>query len=117
MYGGLLLIPLYLQGRLHQSPADAGLMLLMMGLGSAVVLPLAGRLTDRHRAQGGQSRVAGIRSPPTPDRHHSAAATTSLRKSSITVFHQSMVSSRFDRLTPKRRFTSNSITGSPSSSI
>lgn len=50
MYGGLLLIPLYLQESLHQSPTDAGLMLFTMGLGSAVVLPLAGNLTDRYGA-------------------------------------------------------------------
>lgn len=50
MYGGLLLVPLFLQDSLHQSPTDAGLMLLLMGLGSAVVLPIAGNLTDRYSA-------------------------------------------------------------------
>ncbi len=50
MYGGLLLIPLFLQDNLHQSPTDAGLMLFMMGLGSAVVLPVAGNLADRYGA-------------------------------------------------------------------
>lgn len=50
MYGGLLLIPLFLQDSLHQSPTDAGLMLFLMGLGSAVILPIAGNLTDRYGA-------------------------------------------------------------------
>lgn len=50
MYGGLLLIPLFLQDSLHQSPTDAGMMLFLMGLGSAVVLPIAGNLTDRYGA-------------------------------------------------------------------
>ncbi|MHC5653685.1 DHA2 family efflux MFS transporter permease subunit [Stappia sp. ICDLI1TA098] len=50
MYGGLLLIPLFLQDSLHQSPTDAGLMLFLMGLGSAIVLPIAGNLTDRYGA-------------------------------------------------------------------
>ena len=50
MYGGLLLIPLFLQDGLNQSPTDAGLMLFVMGLGSAVILPIAGNLTDRFGA-------------------------------------------------------------------
>ena len=50
MYGGLLLIPIFLQDSLHQSPTDAGLMLFLMGLGSAVILPIAGNLTDRYGA-------------------------------------------------------------------
>ncbi len=50
MYGGLLLIPLFLQDSLRQSPTDAGLMLFLMGLGSAIVLPIAGNLTDRYSA-------------------------------------------------------------------
>lgn len=57
MYGGLLLLPLYLQHDLGQSPAEAGLMLLVMGVGSAVALPLAGLLTDRHGA--GRVSLAG----------------------------------------------------------
>ncbi|MBC2884854.1 multidrug efflux MFS transporter [Ochrobactrum sp. CM-21-5] len=46
MYGGLLLFPLYFQDVLRQSPTEAGLMLLAMGLGSALALPFAGVLTD-----------------------------------------------------------------------
>lgn len=48
MYGGLLLIPLYLQLAAAQDTGATGLMLLVMGLGSALVLPVAGTLTDRH---------------------------------------------------------------------
>ena len=47
MYGGLLLFPLYLQDTLQQTPTEAGLMLLAMGLGSALALPFAGMMTDQ----------------------------------------------------------------------
>lgn len=47
MYGGLLLFPLYFQEALRQTPTEAGLMLLAMGLGSALALPFAGALTDQ----------------------------------------------------------------------
>lgn len=47
MYGGLLLIPLYLQLLADQGTVNTGLWLLIMGLGSAFALPIAGRLTDR----------------------------------------------------------------------
>lgn len=47
MYGGLLLFPLYFQDALRQTPTEAGLMLLAMGLGSALALPVAGALTDQ----------------------------------------------------------------------
>ncbi|WP_114217177.1 MFS transporter [Ochrobactrum sp. 3-3] len=46
MYGGLLLFPLYFQDVLRQTPSGAGIMLLAMGLGSALALPFAGSLTD-----------------------------------------------------------------------
>ncbi|MEJ2379432.1 MAG: MFS transporter, partial [Pseudolabrys sp.] len=48
MYGGLLLLPLFLQRSLGQTPTEAGLMLMAMGLGSAIILPVAGALTDRY---------------------------------------------------------------------
>ncbi|MAU19789.1 MAG: MFS transporter [Martelella sp.] len=48
MYGGLLLLPIYLQRSLGQTSTEAGLMLMAMGLGSACMLPAAGTLTDRH---------------------------------------------------------------------
>ena len=47
MYGGLLLLPIFLQRSAGQTASEAGLMLLAMGLGSAFVLPVAGMLTDR----------------------------------------------------------------------
>ncbi|MCF7220541.1 DHA2 family efflux MFS transporter permease subunit [Marilutibacter chinensis] len=47
MYGGLLLLPLYLQRGAGFGPPDAGALLLAMGIGSACALPLAGGLTDR----------------------------------------------------------------------
>jgi MFS family permease len=50
MYGGLLLLPLYFQLASGQGIAETGLLLLAMGLGSALALPLAGTLTDRHGA-------------------------------------------------------------------
>jgi EmrB/QacA subfamily drug resistance transporter len=52
MYGGLLLLPIYLQRSLGQTPTEAGLMLMAMGLGSACMLPAAGALTDRHGPRG-----------------------------------------------------------------
>ena len=48
MYGGLLLLPLYLQLIGGRDPIETGLLLLAMGLGSAVALPVAGILTDRY---------------------------------------------------------------------
>lgn len=50
MYGGLLLLPLYLQLVAGLSPLATGLWLLVMGLGSALMLPVAGTLVDRHGA-------------------------------------------------------------------
>ena len=57
MYGGLLLLPLYLQLAAGRDTAETGLWLLAMGLGSAVALPLAGTLTDRYGA--GSVTLAG----------------------------------------------------------
>ncbi|PTN07401.1 EmrB/QacA subfamily drug resistance transporter [Nitrosomonas aestuarii] len=50
MYGGLLLLPLYLQLVANQSPMETGLWLLIMGFGSALTLPIAGVLIDRYGA-------------------------------------------------------------------
>lgn len=47
MYGGLLLLPIFLQQSVGQTPSGAGFLLMAMGLSSALVLPIAGRLTDR----------------------------------------------------------------------
>jgi EmrB/QacA subfamily drug resistance transporter len=67
MYGGLLLIPLYLQLGIGVSAEEAGMLLLAMGLGSAVALPLAGALTDRHGAGpvllGGAALLVGTTVP------------------------------------------------------
>src|SRR5690606_39608108 len=51
MYAGLLLIPLYLQLVAGQTLPETGLWILVMGLGSAFVLPVAGALTDRFGAR------------------------------------------------------------------
>jgi predicted MFS family arabinose efflux permease len=48
MYAGLLLFPLYLQRSLELGETETGGLLLVMGLGSAIALPIAGKLTDRH---------------------------------------------------------------------
>ncbi|ASU83619.1 MFS transporter [Nocardiopsis gilva YIM 90087] len=50
MYGGLLLLPLYLQLVAAQDSLVTGLMLLAMGLGSAVALYVAGTMSDRFGA-------------------------------------------------------------------
>src|SRR5690606_227706 len=51
MYAGLLLIPLYLQLVAGQTLPETGLWILVIGLGSAFVLPVAGALTDRFGAR------------------------------------------------------------------
>jgi EmrB/QacA subfamily drug resistance transporter len=61
MYGGLLLLPLYLQLAAGRDIAETGLLLLAMGLGSAVALPVAGALTDRHGAGPVTLAGAGLR--------------------------------------------------------
>jgi EmrB/QacA subfamily drug resistance transporter len=47
LMGSLLLLPLYYQVVRGQSPTDVGLLLAPQGLGAALAMPLAGRLTDR----------------------------------------------------------------------
>jgi EmrB/QacA subfamily drug resistance transporter len=47
LFGALLVLPLYYQGARGLSPLDAGLMLAPQGIGAAIVMPFAGRLTDR----------------------------------------------------------------------
>lgn len=53
-YGGLLLIPIYLQLAGGFGPGQSGLFLLVMGLGAAISMPFAGLLADRF----GGGRVA-----------------------------------------------------------
>jgi MFS family permease len=43
----MILLPLYWQGIRHESVLDTGLLTAPQGLGMALVMPLAGRLTDR----------------------------------------------------------------------
>ncbi|WP_148863574.1 DHA2 family efflux MFS transporter permease subunit [Marinobacter fonticola] len=50
MYAGLLLLPLYLQIVMGLGPGSTGICLLVMGLGTALALPVAGSLTDRYGA-------------------------------------------------------------------
>lgn len=45
--GSMVLLPLYWQEIRHESVVDAGLLTAPMGLGMALVMPLAGKLSDR----------------------------------------------------------------------
>lgn len=47
LFGGMLLMPLYLQGVRGESAMTTGLLLAPQGLGAMVTMPIAGRLTDR----------------------------------------------------------------------
>jgi EmrB/QacA subfamily drug resistance transporter len=47
LFGGMILLPLYWQGVRHESVVDTGLLTAPQGLGMALVMPLAGKLTDR----------------------------------------------------------------------
>src|SRR5581483_10100664 len=47
LFGGMVLLPLYWQGIRHESVVDTGLLTAPQGLGMALVMPLAGRLSDR----------------------------------------------------------------------
>jgi EmrB/QacA subfamily drug resistance transporter len=47
LFGGMILLPLYWQGVRHESVIDTGLLTAPQGLGMALIMPLAGRLTDR----------------------------------------------------------------------
>jgi EmrB/QacA subfamily drug resistance transporter len=47
LFGGMILLPLYWQGIRHESVFHAGLLTAPQGLGMALVMPLAGKLTDR----------------------------------------------------------------------
>lgn len=47
MYGGLLVLPLYLRLELRQDSATVGMMLLVMGLGTAGALYVGGAMADR----------------------------------------------------------------------
>jgi EmrB/QacA subfamily drug resistance transporter len=47
LFGLLFLLPLYYQGARGATPFDAGLLMIPQGIGAAISMPLAGRLTDR----------------------------------------------------------------------
>jgi MFS family permease len=52
LFGSLILIPLYYQQVRREGTVAIGLLLAPQGLGAALALPLAGRLTDRFGARG-----------------------------------------------------------------
>jgi EmrB/QacA subfamily drug resistance transporter len=58
MFGGMILLPLYWQHIRHESVLDAGLLMAPQGLGMAIIMPVAGRLTDR--LGGGPLAVVGV---------------------------------------------------------
>jgi MFS family permease len=47
LFGSMILLPLYWQEIRHESVVDTGLLTAPMGLGMALVMPLAGKLSDR----------------------------------------------------------------------
>jgi EmrB/QacA subfamily drug resistance transporter len=47
LFGGMILLPLYWQGIRHETVVDTGLLTAPMGLGMALVMPLAGKLADK----------------------------------------------------------------------
>jgi EmrB/QacA subfamily drug resistance transporter len=58
LFGGMILLPLYWQGIRHESVVDTGLLTAPQGLGMALVMPLAGKLTDRYG--GGPLALLGV---------------------------------------------------------
>jgi EmrB/QacA subfamily drug resistance transporter len=58
LFGGMILLPLYWQGIRGESVVDTGLLMAPQGLGMAIVMPLAGKLTDRYG--GGPLALLGV---------------------------------------------------------
>ena len=58
LFGAMILFPLYYQGVRHQSTLDAGLLMAPGGVGAALAMPFAGRLSDR--LGGGKLALAGV---------------------------------------------------------
>lgn len=48
LFGGMIVLPLYWQNVRHESVVDAGLLMAPQGLGAALTMPLAGKLSDRY---------------------------------------------------------------------
>ena len=58
LFGGMILLPLYWQTVRHESVVVTGLLTAPQGLGAALVMPIAGRLTDRYG--GGPLTLFGV---------------------------------------------------------
>lgn len=58
LFGALLLLPLYFQIARGQTPLEAGLLMAPQGIGAALIMPFAGRLTDR--VGGGKVAAVGL---------------------------------------------------------
>jgi EmrB/QacA subfamily drug resistance transporter len=58
LFGGMILLPLYWQNIRGESVIDTGLLMAPQGLGAALSMPLAGKLTDRYG--GGPLALIGI---------------------------------------------------------
>jgi len=58
LFGGMILLPLYWQGVRMESVVDTGLLTAPQGLGAALAMPIAGKLTDR--VGGGPLALFGV---------------------------------------------------------
>ncbi len=58
LFGGMILLPLYWQDIRHESVLTTGLLTAPQGLGAAIMMPIAGRLTDRFG--GGPLALLGV---------------------------------------------------------
>ena len=58
LFGGMILLPLYWQDIRHQSVVDAGLLMAPQGIGAALSMPFAGKLSDRYG--GGPIALVGV---------------------------------------------------------
>ena len=58
LFGGMILLPLYWQGVRHYDVLVTGLLTAPQGLGAALMMPIAGRLTDRYG--GGPLTLLGV---------------------------------------------------------
>ena len=70
VFGAMILMPLYWQQLRHESVIDTGLLTAPQGLGMALVMPLAGKLTERFG--GGPIALAGVLVTTVIDRSPSA---------------------------------------------